>query len=127
MNKKWLAACGLDCEACEIRLAPFDPDAAEVVTKWFRSQGWLADDEDIPELIEHKMLCTGCLGSRETHWSPDCWILACCVDQHDLTNCSQCVEFPCDRLVAWSQEDKSYQQALINLRQLNEDNQGSSN
>jgi hypothetical protein len=33
MNQKWMAACGLDCETCEIRLAPFNPAAAEVFIK----------------------------------------------------------------------------------------------
>jgi hypothetical protein len=88
MNQKWMAACGLDCETCEIRLAPFNPAAAEVFIKWFKSQGWLAEDESMPEFIERKMYCTACLGSRETHWSIDCWIFACCVDQHGLTNCN---------------------------------------
>lgn len=118
MNKKWMAACGLNCEPCEIRLAPFDTTAAEVVIEWFKNQGWLAESESMPEVIERKLFCTGCLGSRETHWSADCWFLACCVDQHGLESCSQCTDFPCDRLVAWSQEDKAYQQALENLRNL---------
>jgi len=120
MNKKWMAACGLDCETCEIRLAPFDPAAAEVLVNWFKSQGWLAENEGMSEVIQRKMFCTGCLGSRATHWSADCWILACCVDQHGLENCSQCGDFPCDRLVAWSKENESYQQALENLKLLRE-------
>ena len=118
MNKKWMAACGLDCETCEIRLAPFDPDAAKVIVNWFKRQGWLTEREGLQEVIERKMFCTGCLGSRESHWSADCWILACCVDQHDLENCSQCVDFPCDRLVVWSKENKSYTKALKTLKTL---------
>lgn len=118
MNREWIAACGLNCETCQIRLAPFDPAAAEAVLKWFKSQGWLAEDEGIPEVLERKIYCTGCRGSRETHWSADCWILACCVDQHSLTNCSQCEDFPCDRLVEWSQEDESYREALKTLRKM---------
>jgi len=120
MNKKWMAACGLDCETCEIRLAPFEPAAAEVLVNWFKSQGWLAENEGMSEVIERKMFCTGCLGSRATHWSADCWILACCVDQHGFENCSQCVDFPCDRLVAWSKENESYKQAVENLKLLRE-------
>lgn len=118
MNVDWMAACGLNCETCEIRLAPSDPHAAEVVMTWFKGEGWLAVDEGMPEVIERKMYCTGCLGSRDTHWSGDCWILDCCVDQHELTNCSQCRDFPCQRLVAWSKQNDSYQQALENLSSL---------
>ena len=33
MNQKWMAAYGLDCETSEIRLAPFNPAAAEVFIK----------------------------------------------------------------------------------------------
>jgi hypothetical protein len=44
-------------------LAPFDPEAAKTILKWFRSQGWLAEDEGMAEVIARKMGCTGCLGS----------------------------------------------------------------
>jgi len=118
MDTEWIAACGLNCETCEIRLAPFDSESAEAVLRWFKGQGWLNEDEGMPEVIERKMYCTGCRGSRDTHWSADCWILSCCVDQHGLSNCSQCVEFPCDRLVKWSQEDESHQEALDTLKSL---------
>ena len=111
-----LAACGLNCETCEIRLAPFDKDAAKLIVKWFKSKGWLAEDEGLEEILERKMYCTGCLGSIETHWSADCWILHCCVDDHHLENCSLCQDFPCAKLTEWSQQDDSYQQALENLK-----------
>ena len=113
-----MAACGLDCETCAIRLAPVDTDAARTLVDWFRREGWLADDEGMPEVLERKMYCTGCLGDRDTHWSADCWILACCVDQRGLSNCSQCEAFPCDRLVEWSKECDGYTAALARLRKL---------
>jgi len=67
------AACGLNCETCEIRLAPFDQGVAVTVLNWFKSQGWLAENEGMPEVLERKMICTGCLGNRETHSLTDCW------------------------------------------------------
>jgi hypothetical protein len=112
-----LAACGLNCETCEIRLAPFDPDAADIILKWFKGQGWLTENEGIPAVLERKMYCTGCLGNRETHWSADCWILHCCVDEHQLENCSQCPDFPCPKLTEWSHQDESYMRAFKNLKQ----------
>ena len=118
MNISMMAACGLDCETCAIRLAPVDTDAAMTLVDWFRREGWLAEGEGMPEVLERKMHCTGCLGDRDTHWSADCWILACCVDQHGLTNCSQCEAFPCDRLVEWSRECEGYTAALARLREL---------
>jgi hypothetical protein len=41
------------------------------------------------------------------------------VDKHGLENCSQCPDFPCQRLAAWSQQDESYQEALDTLKNLN--------
>ena len=120
MNRCMLAACGLNCENCEIRLAPVDPEAAEVIVRWFKSQGWLSENEGMPEVIKRKMYCTGCLGSRETHWSADCWILQCCVDDKHLDNCSQCPDFPCERLIEWSKKDDSYADAFRNLKILND-------
>ena len=120
MKLNWLAACGLDCETCEIRLAPHDGDAADVILKWFRSMGWLKEDEGMDEVIERRMYCTGCHGNRETHWSADCWILTCCVDDRGLNNCSECEVFPCDRLIKWSEENDSYRAAFSTLIELNE-------
>jgi len=118
MNDEMMAACGLECSTCELRLAPTDPQAAEVVLKWFKSKGWLAADEGMQNVIERKMYCMGCHGDRKTHWSADCWILACCVDQRGLDNCSQCADFPCSRLVEWSRQDSSYQKAFTRLQQM---------
>ena len=120
MNDKMMAACGLDCGSCEIRLAPTDPAAAKVVVDWFKSRGWLSEGEGMPQVIERKMYCTGCLGDRNTHWSADRWILKCCVDQRDLRNCSECEEFACERLVDWAKQNDGYTAALARLRQLRE-------
>lgn len=118
MATPMLAACGLDCATCELRLAPTHPEAARVVVAWFKQQGWLSEAEGMAEVLERRMFCTGCLGNRETHWSSDCWILACCVDQRGHSNCSECEAFPCDRLVAWSKQNEGYSAALARLREL---------
>lgn len=118
MNEIMLAACGLDCGSCEIRLAPFDPSAAKVIVDWFRSRGWLTTEEGIEQVIEKKMYCTGCLGDRSTHWDSHCWILNCCVDRKHCSNCSECEDFPCSRLVEWSTQNEGYRVALARLRQL---------
>jgi len=118
MDSSWMAACGLDCGSCQIRLAPVDAAAAQVVVDWFRSQGWLGDGEGIEHLIERKMYCTGCLGDRDVHWSADCWILECCVDRRGHSNCAECESFPCPRLVGWAEQNDAYTAALARLRQL---------
>jgi len=124
MENEWISACGLDCEACEIRRLPFDSEAAEVCVAWYREMGWLAEDEGAAEAIERKMTCCGCKGDRAIHWSVSdgkiCWILECCVDQRGHEFCSQCTEFPCERLVGWAQQNDGYGQALERLRRMNE-------
>jgi hypothetical protein len=64
------------------------------------------------------MYCKGCHGDRSIHWSSDCWILKCCVDDHGLEHCSECDTFPCDRLVEWSGGNDSYTSALQRLRRM---------
>ena len=117
-DDQMIAACGLVCRDCSIRKAPFDSEAAEEVVAWYRSMDWLKEHEGLPEVLKRKMYCQGCHGDRSTHWSPDCWILDCCVDQKGLTYCSECEDFPCDQLVSWSQENDSYREAFNNLKSM---------
>lgn len=118
MQTVTMAACGLDCATCEIRLAPTDPQAARVLVDWFRQEGWLTADEGMPQVLERKMYCCGCLGDRAIHWSADCWILKCCVDDKGHANCSQCSAFPCSPLEAWAEQNAGYTAALKRLRGL---------
>jgi hypothetical protein len=118
VDNSMMGACGLDCESCEIRLAPTDPAAGKVVVDWFKREGWLSDGEGMAQVIERKMYCTGCLGDRAVHWSGDCWILNCCIDQRGHCNCSQCEAFACSRLVDWAKQNDGYGAALARLRQL---------
>ena len=113
-----MAACGLDCGACAIRRMPFDEKAAEGVIDWFRSMGWLKENEGVAEAVERNMYCKGCHGDRETHWSADCWILQCAVDDHGLRHCHECADFPCQKLKAWGAENERYSAALGRLKRL---------
>ena len=113
-----LAACGLDCGSCGIRRMPFDPEAAKGVIGWFRSMGWLKEDEGVAEAVQRNMYCRGCHGDRETHWSAECWILECAVDQHGVRHCHECPEFACERLETWSTQNDRYTAALARLREL---------
>lgn len=111
-----IAVCGLDCTECDMRLAPTDPEAAKRVVAWFREMGWLEDDEGLDEVLERSMYCKGCRGDRSVHWSPDCWILQCCVDERGLSHCYQCDIFPCQRLTERAEESQRYTEALERLR-----------
>jgi hypothetical protein len=111
-----IAVCGLECESCEIRRAPFDPQAAQALVAWFQEMGWLAADEGMAQVMERRMVCQGCRGDRSLHWSADCWILKCCVDDRGLDFCYQCADFPCRRLSDWATQNDGYRQALTRLQ-----------
>ncbi|MCE5257626.1 MAG: DUF3795 domain-containing protein [Chloroflexi bacterium] len=112
-----LACCGLVCADCDIFRLPADQAVQDKILPWFRAQGWLAQDEGLAEAVERKMYCLGCRSDRtEVHWSADCAILRCCVDEHHLENCAQCAEFACERLIQWAGADARYAQALERLR-----------
>jgi len=113
-----MAVCGLLCGSCEIRRMLFDDKAAKVTIDWYREMGWLKENEGVKEALEKNMICTGCHGDRTTHWSADCWILQCCVDEKKLQHCHECTDFPCDRLVDWSKQNDGYREAFQRLTAL---------
>jgi hypothetical protein len=112
-----MAVCGLDCGSCEIANVESDADAAESVTSWFRGMGWLKEGEGVSDVVAKAPYCKGCHGDRATHWSADCWILKCCVDEKGLEHCSECDEFVCERLEKWSGGSERYAEALERLKQ----------
>jgi hypothetical protein len=112
-----IACCGLDCTACDIRRCPGDPKLRDYMTEWFRNN---VD----PKAEESWFHCAGCHGNRTDHWSPDCWILVCCVDERQLHHCSECSEFPCGRLVKWSKESEKYGEAFRRLQGMGDRDEG---
>jgi hypothetical protein len=115
-EERIIAACGLDCTACDLRLLPTDAAAADRVVGWFRKMGWLAAGEGLPQILERSMYCQGCRGDRSVHWSADCPILHCCVDERGHQFCSECDLFPCSRLTERAEQNTRYAQALDRLR-----------
>lgn len=118
---EYLAACGLDCRSCEIRKVPEDAGAARRVVRWFRKEGWLQEDEGVEEILERGMYCKGCRDDRTIHWSPDCRILRCCVDERGHRFCCECEAFPCEKLEEWSQKNEEYTGALGRLKRMKAD------
>lgn len=114
------AVCGLICSACNIYQASHgDIKAAEGLANWFKDMGWMDKDKTVEDFVAMGPHCTGCLGSRDTHWSNKCWILKCCVDDKGLDSCAKCEEFPCEKLVEWAAQNERYTAALKRLRELN--------
>ena len=121
MSEIELAACGLVCSECDLRNMLNNIEAAERSIAWFKSKGWLEEDDDLSEAIKRKMFCTGCLGDKETHWSPDCGILKCCVEEKNLNSCSFCSDFPCEKLEFRAESNERYIEALERLKPLCEE------
>lgn len=114
-----LAACGLDCGPCPIRQIPLDAEAAQGAIAWFKQMGWLQESEGVAEAVERKMYCNGCQGDRSVHWSADCAILLCCVDDRHQQHCGQCPELmSCDKLTAFASDGQGHhKEAVDRLRQ----------
>ncbi|OYD15048.1 hypothetical protein CH333_06665 [candidate division WOR-3 bacterium JGI_Cruoil_03_44_89] len=111
MNKEnqMVAVCGLDCGECDIHQASNNPEIARQIVDWFKKE------RDIEVKLED-IRCSGCKGDRTKHWSPDCWILKCCVDEKGLEFCSQCDDFPCEKLIEWAKGSEKYGDALNRLK-----------
>lgn len=81
--------------------------------------GWLEEGEGIAEVIKRGMYCKGCRGDRSIHWSPECPLLICCVDENGLEHCAQCDEFICDKLEAFANDGSpSHKEAVEQLKQI---------
>jgi len=108
-----MGVCGLDCGTCEIRLVPTDPEAAQRVVAWFHEMAWLEEDEGVTEIIEREMYCKGCREDRSLHWSPECPLLICCVDERHLQYCAQCDEFVCEKLEAFASDGQTHHREAV--------------
>lgn len=97
--------CGLDCSTCNLRDAAANPEKQRQFACWFREHLKI---EVEPESVR----CCGCRGQRAEHWSPDCWILNCCVDYHGRKFCSDCPEFPCRQLRDWAAQGPRFAAAF---------------
>ena len=106
-----MAACGIECFKCDIFQAPTDPKIAQHIADWFKK-------ERNEEVKLENIHCSGCRGERPKHWSPDCWILKCCVDDKGMEFCNECSGFPCAKLVDWSKTDQGYGAALDRLKEM---------
>jgi len=107
-----LGACGINCSNCDIHLATNNEEIAQRLAKGFSEKGI------IPDATPDMFKCGGCRGDRSMHWSEDCWILKCCVDDRGQENCSQCSDFPCGKLEEWSLENEKYEKAFNRLQSL---------
>jgi len=105
------AACGLSCLACDQYRLPDDQAVQARMIPFYRSQGWLKDEEGLETAIAKKMYCKGC-GHSEVWWSDNCWIYQCCRINRQLNTCAECPELPCERLSERAQMNDRYKESL---------------
>ena len=92
-EEKWLiAVCGLNCASCFMYYErdQSDPDVQREIRetiKWFREERNL-------ELPRKDLVCKGCLGPLNVHWSHDCEMMMCAREK-GLKHCLECEDFPC--------------------------------
>ncbi len=94
-----IAACGLDCAACEAYLATQADDLLaleQVAAKWTKEYG-------LQGLTPEDIRCDGCMtpGRKVGHCS-ECKIRLCAI-QRDLPNCAACPDYACGELAAFLQ------------------------
>jgi len=104
-----VAPCGIDCRECDIFRAPREPEIMDGILKWFQEERGLT-------LRREDIRCGGCLGDRSVHWSADCPILQCAVDDNGLRSCVVCGRFPCGRLEEWAGDSDGHREALDRLK-----------
>ena len=121
MSERRMAVCGIDCSPCPLlRASHGDAEAAEHLAGWWKSEGWLEEGEGAAEILAGGPHCLGCRGDRAAHWSANCWILKCCVDDRGVQSCHECDDFACERLVQWAAQNGKYAAALAYLRHAKE-------
>lgn len=109
-----LSVCGLNCAACDIMLAwRGDMEKRREIVDWFRKK---LDKDVNPEDI----VCTGCRGSLDAHWSPDCRMMLCARERgHDY--CFQCSDFVCEKLDAFAGDGMDHhRRAVENMKRIRE-------
>jgi len=117
-SNQMIAPCGLDCNQCDIYRIRHDDEAAQRVIKWYKSRGWLGENDGVTQAIQKRMYCLGCRGDRNLHWTPNCHMLTCCLDDKKLQFCHQCADFPCEQLSKWAQDSVRHGEALERLKSM---------
>jgi hypothetical protein len=59
------------------------------------------------------MYCKGCREDRSLHWSPECPLLICCVDERHLEHCAQCEDFLCEKLEAFAGDGQPHHKEAV--------------
>lgn len=75
MEKSKSAACGIDCNECgQYKITmEYDMKAAESLVEWFRSRGWIGENEGAEAIMKKAPLCRGCWNiTDDCFWKYGC-------------------------------------------------------
>jgi hypothetical protein len=112
-----MAACGLNCNKCNLCNAEHDLKAAESLVAWFKSRGWIEQNENAEAVMKKAPFCRGCWDKTDVRWSPDCDLLLCC-EEKKLNHCGECAEFPCEKYKEWAKDLDHHKKAMEYLLSL---------
>jgi hypothetical protein len=69
-------------------------------------------------IICDECLILGCRGDRTQHWSEDCEIMLCCIDEKKLDYCHECGDFPCEKIDEFVTYGEKYKEAIERLESM---------
>ena len=107
MEKLKLAACGIDCNECgQYKVTAFrDMEEAKGLAGWYRSMGWIGENEGGEAVMAKNPLCKGCWYITE-----DCFFkcgcghhdFRVCCTERQINHCGECADFPCAHYLEWA-------------------------
>ena len=124
MDKLKMAACGIDCNECGSYRVTMEQDleAAEGIAIWYRSMGWIGENEGAEAVIRKNPLCKGCWNR-----SDDCFFKGCfhcglrmCCEEKQLNHCGECCDFPCEKYINFVGDLEHHRIAMERLISLKE-------
>jgi hypothetical protein len=106
---KWdISVCGLNCAKCNIYLAGHgDEEALKTMLGFFK------------DLKPESIVCGGCRGPLDIHWSANCKFLSC-TKKKGLKYYFECAEFPCSDLKVFASEAPHHKKTVENMMKMKE-------
>jgi hypothetical protein len=113
-KEKLVAVCGTYCGACPMYINN-QPMDKQKVKEMFERYAGAPMNMDLDNFV-----CDGCLaGGHLAFHCKNCKMRLCAEEKQGVTRCSDCSDFPCDRLKAFTSDEKPHHHELLdNLRNL---------
>ena len=119
MGKHKPAVCGIDCNECGHYKIGHDLKAAEYLVEYFRSGGWIGENDGAEEILQKVPLCRGCWDKTNirTYDCANCFLRACC-EERQLNHCGECDDFPCGKYIEFVGDFDHHKRAMEYLLSL---------